>query len=110
MSNHTATAASDSSYNYHVVRQFTVMTIVWGIFGMGIGVLIASQLVWPELNDLLQPYTHFGRLRPLHTNAVFLPLVVAPCLQPHIMWFNNLSQVKLFGSWLVPFTFGVGRR
>ncbi len=37
-------------YNMKVVRQFTVMTIIWGIVGMGLGVLIAAQLVWPELN------------------------------------------------------------
>ena len=70
MSNDVAAANSESSYNYEVVRQFSVMTIVWGIVGMGVGVLIAAQLVWPGLNDILQPYTHFGRLRPLHTNAV----------------------------------------
>jgi cbb3-type cytochrome oxidase subunit 1 len=64
-----STAISPTAYNYKVVRQFAIMTVVWGILGMGLGVFIASQLVWPELNFGL-PWTSFGRLRPLHTNLV----------------------------------------
>ncbi len=45
-----STAISPTAYNYKVVRQFAIMTVVWGILGMGLGVFIASQLVWPELN------------------------------------------------------------
>ena len=64
-----STVNANLTYNYKVVRQFAIMTVVWGIVGMALGVLIAAQLVWPSLNlDL--PFTHFGRLRPLHTNAV----------------------------------------
>ena len=63
------TALSQPEYNLGVVRQFTVMTIVWGIVGMLVGVILALQLAWPAFNlDL--PWTSFGRLRPLHTNAV----------------------------------------
>ncbi len=57
------------TYNYQVVRQFAVMTVVWGIVGMAVGVFIAAQLVWPALNFDI-PWLSFGRLRPLHTNAV----------------------------------------
>ncbi|WP_417215323.1 cytochrome-c oxidase, cbb3-type subunit I [Alcanivorax sp.] len=56
-------------YNYKVVRQFTVMSVVWGIVGMAVGVFIAAQLAWPALNFNI-PWLSFGRLRPLHTNAV----------------------------------------
>ena len=56
-------------YNYKVVRQFTIMTVVWGVIGMSVGLLVASQLVWPALNMDL-PWTSFGRLRPLHTSLV----------------------------------------
>ena len=62
-------AADHPLYNYKVVRQFAIMTVVWGIVGMLVGVLIAAQMVWPALNFDL-PWTSFGRLRPLHTNAV----------------------------------------
>jgi cytochrome c oxidase cbb3-type subunit 1 len=41
---------TQSNYNYKVVRQFAVMTVIWGIVGMLVGVIIAAQLVWPELN------------------------------------------------------------
>ena len=56
-------------YNYKVVRQFALMAVVWGVVGMAVGLLIASQMVFPDLN-LGLPWTSFGRLRPLHTNAV----------------------------------------
>src|SRR5690606_8641166 len=57
------------AYNYRAIRQFTVMTVVWGIVGMLVGVWIAAQLAWPALNFDV-PWLSFGRLRPLHTNAV----------------------------------------
>ena len=60
---------NDTQYNYKVVRQFAVMTVIWGIVGMLVGVIIAAQLTWPELN-LGIPWLSYGRLRPLHTNAV----------------------------------------
>ena len=56
-------------YNYTVVRQFSIVTILWGIVGMLVGVLIAAQMAWPALNFDI-PWLSFGRLRPLHTNAV----------------------------------------
>ena len=57
------------AYNYRAIRQFTLMTVVWGIVGMLVGVWIAAQLAWPVLNFDI-PWLSFGRLRPLHTNAV----------------------------------------
>ena len=41
---------TSETYNYKVVRQFAIMTIVWGLVGMAVGVLIAAQLAWPVLN------------------------------------------------------------
>lgn len=64
-------AVASPDYNYKVVRQFTVMSVVWGIVGMAVGVFIAAQLAWPALNFNI-PWLSFGRLRPLHTNAVIL--------------------------------------
>ena len=63
----------EATYNYKVVRQFAIMTVVWGIVGMLVGVIIAAQLIWPTLTEALgplAPYLSYGRLRPLHTNAV----------------------------------------
>lgn len=56
-------------YNYKVVKQFTIMAVVWGIVGMLVGLIIAAQLAWPHLN-FDTPWFSYGRLRPLHTNAV----------------------------------------
>ena len=60
---------NQQTYNYKVVRQFAIMTVIWGIVGMLVGVLIAAQLRWPELNFDI-PWLTYSRLRPLHTNAV----------------------------------------
>ncbi|MEG1063048.1 cbb3-type cytochrome c oxidase subunit I, partial [Comamonas sp.] len=56
-------------YDDKVVRQFSIMAVVWGVVGMAVGVFIASQLAWPELNFGIS-WLSYGRLRPLHTNAV----------------------------------------
>ena len=41
--------SSQELYNYRVVRQFAIMTVVWGIVGMLVGVVIAAQFIWPDL-------------------------------------------------------------
>ena len=56
-------------YDDRIVRDFLWATIVFGLVGMLVGVIIAVQLFWPAAN-LNLPWTSFGRLRPLHTNAV----------------------------------------
>ncbi|MBP3943957.1 cytochrome-c oxidase, cbb3-type subunit I [Sphingobacteriaceae bacterium WQ 2009] len=62
------------NYDNKIVRNFGVATIVWGIVGMSIGLLVAMQLVWPALNFATQ-YSTFGRVRPVHTNAVIFAFV-----------------------------------
>ena len=61
-------------YNDKIVRQFMFASIFWGAIGMLVGVLIASQLNFFQLN-FNTSYLTFGRLRPLHTNAVIFALV-----------------------------------
>ena len=62
-------ATQPAHYTDGVVRQFAIMTVVWGVVGMLVGVFIAAELAWPELNMGI-PWLSYGRLRPLHTNAV----------------------------------------
>jgi len=57
------------SYDDAIVRKFVIATILWGVVGMLVGLIIAGQLAFPILNFDL-PWLTFGRLRPLHTNAV----------------------------------------
>ena len=62
------------SYDNKIVRDFTIATMLWGVVGMLVGVLIATQLFSPELNFNI-PFLTFGRIRPLHTNAVIFAFV-----------------------------------
>lgn len=62
------------NYDNKIVRDFGIATIVWGLVGMSIGLLIATQLIWPEMNFMTQ-YTTFGRVRPIHTNAIIFAFV-----------------------------------
>lgn len=61
-------------YDNQIVRMFLIASTVFGIVGMLVGLLLALQLVWPSLNFNFA-YTTFGRIRPLHTNAVIFAFV-----------------------------------
>jgi cytochrome c oxidase cbb3-type subunit 1 len=93
-----------TAYNYKVVRQFAIMTVIWGIVGMGLGVLIAAQLVWPDLNlDL--PWASFGRLRPLHTNAVIFAFGGCALMATSLYVVQRTSQARLISDNLASIVF-----
>ncbi|MTI12467.1 cytochrome-c oxidase, cbb3-type subunit I [Sansalvadorimonas verongulae] len=94
---------TNTHYNYKVVRQFAVMTVIWGIVGMTVGLLIAAQLVWPELN--FEPYLTFGRLRPLHTNAVIFAFGGSALFATSYYVVQRTCQARLFSDALASFTF-----
>jgi len=96
-------SAMEHTYNDKVVRQFAVMTVIWGIVGMLVGVVIAAQLVWPELN--VGPYFHFGRLRPLHTNAVIFAFGGCALFATSYYVVQRTCHVRLWGGALIPLTF-----
>ncbi|MBA2779942.1 cytochrome-c oxidase, cbb3-type subunit I [Billgrantia kenyensis] len=99
-----STALEHPTYNYKVVRQFAIMTVVWGIVGMLLGVILAAQLVWPQLNlDL--PWTSFGRLRPLHTNAVIFAFGGSALMATSYYVVQRTCQTRLFSDKLAAFTF-----
>ncbi len=95
-------SGTQTTYNDKVVRQFAVMTVIWGIVGMLVGVIIAAQLVWPELNV---GFLHFGRLRPLHTNAVIFAFGGCALFATSYWCVQRTSHARLWGGPLVPFTF-----
>ncbi|SDH84893.1 cytochrome c oxidase cbb3-type subunit 1 [Pseudomonas benzenivorans] len=99
-----STAISQTAYNYKVVRQFAVMTVIWGVIGMGLGVFIAAQLVWPELNLGLE-WTSFGRLRPLHTNAVIFAFGGCALFATSYYVVQRTTQARLISDGLAAFTF-----
>ncbi len=60
-------------YNDDVARKFLWASVLWGIVGMSVGALVALQMAWWRAN--VDPHLSFGRLRPLHTNAVIFAFV-----------------------------------
>jgi cytochrome c oxidase cbb3-type subunit 1 len=93
------------TYDMAVVRGFALSALVWGIVGMAVGLLIALQLAWPELN--FGPWLHFGRLRPIHTNAVIFGFTLGVVFAGSYyglqrlcrvrMWSDGLSRLNLWG-------------
>jgi cytochrome c oxidase cbb3-type subunit 1 len=91
-------------YNDKVVRQFAVMTVVWGVVGLLVGVIIAAQLAWPDLNFGI-PYLTYSRLRPLHTNAVIFAFGGCGLFATSYYVVQRTCHVRLFSDKLAAFTF-----
>jgi cytochrome c oxidase cbb3-type subunit 1 len=96
--------ATSATYNDRVVRQFALMTVVWGIVGMLVGVIIAAQLIWPELSFNL-PFLSYGRLRPLHTNAVVFAFGGSALFATSYYVVQRTCHARLFAGGLAEFTF-----
>jgi len=98
------------SYDNSIVRNFAFATIIWGLVGMLVGLTAALQLAWPALNFGLE-YTTFGRIRPLHTNAIIFAFLgngiftgVYYSLQRLCktrMYSDLLSQINFWGWQLI---------
>src|SRR4249919_3749811 len=97
-------ASSQSNYNYKVVRQFAIMTVVWGIVGMVVGVLIAAELMFPDLTYGI-PWLSYGRLRPLHTNAVIFAFGGSALFASSYYVVQRTCHARLFLDGLAAFTF-----
>ena len=93
-----------NTYNDKVVRQFAIMTVIWGIVGMAAGVFIAAQLVWPALNFDL-PWLTYSRLRPLHTNAVIFAFGGCALFATSYYVVQRTCHARLFSDALSTFTF-----
>jgi cytochrome c oxidase cbb3-type subunit 1 len=92
------------TYNDKVVRQFAIMTVVWGIVGMLVGVIIAAQLLWPALNFDV-PWLTYSRLRPLHTNAVIFAFGGSALFASSYYIVQRTCHTRLFSDALASFTF-----
>lgn len=86
-------------YDNKIVRNFAVATIVWGIIGMTVGLLIAFQLFKPAMNMGTQ-YTTFGRIRPLHTNAVIFAFVGNAIFMAVYYSLQRLLKARMFSDTL----------
>ena len=94
----------EGSYNDKVVRQFAVMTVVWGVVGMLVGVIIAAQLYWPGLGFEV-PWLSYGRLRPLHTNAVIFAFGGSALFATSLYTVQRTCHVRLLSDKLASFVF-----
>jgi cytochrome c oxidase cbb3-type subunit I/II len=89
-------------YDNRIVRAFAIATVIWGIVGMSAGLLAAVQLFWPEANLQLQ-FVSFGRLRPLHTNAVIFAFVGNGMFMGIYYSLQRLCKARMFNdtlSWI----------
>lgn len=86
-------------YDNRIVRAFAIATVIWGLVGFSAGLLIACQLFWPDLNLNLQ-YTTFGRLRPLHTNAVIFAFVGNGMFMGIYYSLQRLCKARMFSDFL----------
>lgn len=97
-------ASPSAAYNDKVVRQFAIMTVVWGVVGMLVGVIIAAQLTWPGLNMGVE-WLSYGRLRPLHTNAVIFAFGGCGLFAASYYVVQRTCQARIFSDTLAAFTF-----
>lgn len=84
-------------YDNKIVRDFAIATLVWGIIGMTVGLLIATQLFSPAMN-LGNQYTTFGRIRPLHTNAVIFAFVGNAIFMSVYYSLQRLLKARMFSD------------
>ena len=91
-------------YNDGVVRGFAIMSVIYGVVGMLVGVIIAAQLTWPELNMGIEWIT-YGRLRPLHTNAVIFAFVGNGIFMGVYYSLQRLVKARMASNFLSWFNF-----
>ncbi|HMT12844.1 MAG TPA: cbb3-type cytochrome c oxidase subunit I, partial [Ignavibacteria bacterium] len=87
------------SYDNRIVRNFAVATMIWGVVGMLVGVLIAFQIYIPALNFGL-PYITFSRIRPLHTNAVIFAFVGNAMFMGLYYSLQRITKARMFSDLL----------
>lgn len=90
------------SYDNKIVKAFMIATVVFGLVGMLVGLTVAIQLVYPLFNFDLQ-YTTFGRIRPLHTNAIIFAFVGNAMFAGVYYSMQRLLKTRMFSdalSWV----------
>ncbi len=85
------------SYNYDIIKLFTIAGTFWGIVGFSVGVLIAMQLAFPVLNFNVE-WLSFGRIRPLHTSAVIFAFGGNVLFATSFFVVQRTCQARLWGS------------
>ncbi|MFN2348188.1 MAG: cytochrome-c oxidase, cbb3-type subunit I [Thioalkalivibrio sp.] len=97
-------AVSSEQYNYEIIKKFSIMALVWGVLGMGVGTYIASQLAFPFLNFDIAQIT-FGRFRPVHTTLVIFGFGGNALFATSYYIVQRTCQARLYSGSLATFTF-----
>jgi len=92
-----------SGYLDGVVRYGVIATVFWGVIGFLVGVVVASQLAFPDLN--IEPWFNFGRTRPLHTSAVIFAFGGNALIATSFYVVQRTCRQRLFGGNLAWFVF-----
>src|SRR6185312_15714068 len=96
--------AASPAYDDDTVRGFALAAVLWGVVGMAVGVLIAAELMFPDLTFGI-PWLSYGRLRPLHTNAVIFAFGGCALMATSFHVVQRTCQVRLFAPALASFVF-----
>jgi len=91
-------------YDNKIVRKFIVATMFWGIIGMSVGLLLAFMFLFPNVTDGIS-WLSFGRLRPLHTNAVIFAFVGNAIFAGVYYSTQRLLKARMWKDWLSNFNF-----
>ncbi|MBX2829253.1 MAG: cytochrome-c oxidase, cbb3-type subunit I [Flavobacteriaceae bacterium] len=91
-------------YDNKIVRKFIIATMFWGIIGMAVGLLLAFMFLFPNLTDGIS-WLSFGRLRPLHTNAVIFAFVGNAIFAGVYYSTQRLLKARMWKDWLSKFNF-----
>lgn len=90
-------------YNDDIVKKFTIAALFWGVVGMLVGLVIALQLAFPQLN--FEPYLTFGRLRPVHTSGVIFAFGGCVLFATSYFVVQRTCRTRLWNDKLANFTF-----
>jgi cytochrome c oxidase cbb3-type subunit I/II len=99
MSKVESTVVNPPAYDDDIVKLFFGATVLWGVVGMLVGVIIALQIAWWPAN-LNLPWTTFGRLRPLHTNAVIFAFAGNVCFTGIYYSMQRLLKTRMYSDLL----------
>ena len=92
-------ALEQFQYDNKIVKYFSIATVIFGLVGMLVGLTIAIQLFYPLFNFDI-PYTTFGRIRPLHTNAIIFAFVGNAMFAGVYYSLQRLLKARMFSDLL----------
>jgi len=98
-----AAAEAPPDYDDQVVQLFIVAAVFWALVGMTMGVFIAAQMVWPDLN--VESWFNFGRLRPVHTSGVIFAFGGNAVIGTSLYCVQRTCRARLPGRFAAEFVF-----